>query len=77
MISTGVASFVVKDCVNWWRYLSCTVTDTAAGHDKYDNWEVGEVKVLVKTVAVQISSKQQWTAGSAKVTTGSAKNLPI
>jgi hypothetical protein len=29
VISTGVAS-----C--WWRYLSCTLTDTAAGHDTWD-----------------------------------------
>jgi hypothetical protein len=32
--TTGVASSCSEGLhVDWWRYLYCTLTDTAAGHD--------------------------------------------
>jgi len=33
-LSVGYFSVISTGVTNWWRCLSCTLTDTAAGHDR-------------------------------------------
>ena len=54
MISTGVAS--------WWHYLSCTLTDTAVGHDKavfISRWEEQLTVLCAKANKMLMRTVQQ------------------